>query len=185
MARKEKVEYDESFSSRISYLGDFRVGCLRRRILWSVTILVSATTQGTASAQVAKCGIVEVSSSSDAKYANQYLLKPGQNTTRSLSTRRGLGIENVGTDKVYISHKGHAIFSFGASDDVRLGRPRNGNLDIIAWADWQQAHGMNHLRDVMVQSFGFLNIWADQSGDSPVYHFVQTQDGRFDLDHFD
>jgi hypothetical protein len=94
-----------------------------------------------------------------------------------------LVLQKAGTADAYITYKGKPLFAFAPTGDSDIGRPRDGDLDLVAWADWCKARGMNHLRSIVPLAFGRVDNWYREAGKPPVYHY-RGAPGQFDLDHF-
>jgi len=101
----------------------------------------------------------------------------------------GIAIERAGTSLAYFSHDGEPLWSFGGLSDFIFYASEDA-YDYAQWADWAQAHGMNHLRAYPPFSWRNIEDFADKNGgsaDGLRFPFVETSPGsrRFDLDQFD
>ncbi len=100
-----------------------------------------------------------------------------------------LQLENAGTEHVYFSYHGEALFSFGTMSDFIFYAAEDA-FDYKKWADWQAAHGMNHCRAYLPGSWTYVEYFSEENGgqkENILFPFVETEPGsrQFDLTRFD
>ena len=70
-----------------------------------------------------------------------------------------LMLENTGTEHVYFSYHGKPLLSFGTMSDYMF-YAADDAYDYKRWADWQEAHGMNHCRAYLPGSWTYVEYFA-------------------------
>ena len=100
-----------------------------------------------------------------------------------------LQMENAGTEHVYFSYHGKPLLSFGTMSDYMF-YASDDAYDYRKWADWQEAHGMNHCRAYLPGSWTYVEYFAEENGGSVknvLFPFEETEPGsrKFDLTKFD
>jgi hypothetical protein len=100
-----------------------------------------------------------------------------------------LQLENAGTEHVYFSYHGKPLLSFGTMSDYMF-YASDDAYDYRKWADWQEAHGMNHCRAYLPGSWTYVEYFAEENGGSVenlLFPFQETEPGsrKFDLTKFD
>ncbi len=101
----------------------------------------------------------------------------------------GLRLEKVGTEKVYFTHNGKPLLSFGGLSDFifyAAGDAYNYKL----WADWGAEHGINHIRAYPPLSWKHIEKFTRENGGSlenMLFPYKETKSGsrQFDLTKFD
>ncbi len=64
----------------------------------------------------------------------------------------GLKLEKAGTEKVYFTHNGKPLLSFGGLSDFIFYAAEDA-YNYKLWADWGAEHGINHIRAYPPLSF--------------------------------
>ena len=110
------------------------------------------------------------------------------NSERQETVTRGLKLEKLGTEKVYFSHNGEPLLSFGGlSDFIFSAAPDAYNYEL--WADWAVEHGINHLRAYPPMSWKYVEQFTTENGgslDNVLFPYEEKSPGsrQFDLTQF-
>jgi len=97
----------------------------------------------------------------------------------------GLGLERSGTPAVYFTYDGDPLLSFGGMSDFTFYAGRE-TYDYVQWADWAEAHGMNHVRAYLPTSWRYIEHFVKENGgdlDTVQFPYEETSPGSrtFDL----
>jgi len=108
---------------------------------------------------------------------------------RPAYAQSGLRLEKAGTDRVYFTRNGHPLLSFGGQGDFMFYLAEDA-YDYKHWADWAEAHGINHVRAYPPLSWKYIEKLTLISGSSEVnmlFPYRETSPGsrKFDLTQFD
>jgi len=100
-----------------------------------------------------------------------------------------LTVENPGTELAYFSYHGKPLLSFGTMSDFIFYAAEDA-YDYKKWADWQEAHGMNHCRAYLPGSWTYVEYFSEENGGSKenmLFPYKETVPGsrQFDLTQFD
>jgi hypothetical protein len=109
--------------------------------------------------------------------------------TSELNAGEGLKLEKVGTEKVYFTHNGKPLLSFGGLSDFIFYAAEDA-YDYKLWADWAAKHGINHVRAYPPLSWKHIEKFTKENGgssDNMLFPYKETYPGRrqFDLSKFD
>lgn len=101
----------------------------------------------------------------------------------------GLKLEKVGSEKVYFTHNGKPILSFGGLSDFIFYAAEDA-YDYRLWADWAAEHGINHVRAYPPLSYKHIEKFAKENGgalNNILFPYKETMPGsrKFDLSQFD
>ncbi len=101
----------------------------------------------------------------------------------------GLRLEKAGTEKVYFTHNGKPLLSFGGLSDFIFYAAEDA-YDYKLWADWAAEHGINHVRAYPPLSWKHIEKFTKEnggSGDNMLFPYKETEPGsrQFDLTEFD
>jgi len=101
----------------------------------------------------------------------------------------GLRLEKVGTEKVYFTHNGKPLLSFGGLSDFIFYAAEDA-YDYKLWADWGAEHGINHIRAYPPLSWKHIEKFTKENGGSlenMLFPYKETKPGsrQFDLTKFD
>jgi len=108
--------------------------------------------------------------------------------TCQVSIAQGIKLEEVNTQKVYFSYNNEPLLSFGGLSDFVFYFPEE-VYDYKQWADWQAAHGMNHVRAYLPLSYRTMEvIFEENEADASqmIFPYEETSKGsrQFDLTKF-
>lgn len=100
----------------------------------------------------------------------------------------GLKLEKAGTEKVYFTHNGKPLLSFGGLSDFIFYAAEDA-YDYRLWAGWAAEHGINHVRAYPPLSWIYIEKFADDNGGSlenVLFPYEETSRGsrKFDLRQF-
>src|SRR5262245_13743655 len=106
-------------------------------------------------------------------------------TTLAARADVGLRLEQVGTEKVYFAYDGKPLLSFGGLSDFTFYATRDA-YDYVRWADWAQAHSINHIRAYPPLSWKRIEHFSHKNGGSVeklLFPYEETTPGsrQFDL----
>ncbi|MGF1475529.1 MAG: hypothetical protein ACFB6S_08205 [Geminicoccaceae bacterium] len=106
----------------------------------------------------------------------------------SVPARAELRLAEAGTERVHFTYRGKALLSFGGGSDFIFYVGRDA-YDWLRWADWSQAHGMNHLRAYPPLSWQMVeSVTLADGGDRAdvLFPYQETDPGsrQFDLTRF-
>ena len=101
---------------------------------------------------------------------------------------QNLTLEKVGTPYVYFAYDQQPLLSFGGLSDFVFYFPEE-VYDYKQWADWQAAHGMNHVRAYLPLSYRTAEVvFAENEADTAqlIFPYQETSPGsrQFDLTKF-
>jgi len=101
----------------------------------------------------------------------------------------GLRLEKSGTEKVYFTHNGKPLLSFGGLSDFIFYAAEDA-YDYKLWADWGVEHGINHIRAYPPLSWKHIEKFTKENGGSlenMLFPYKETKPGsrQFDLTEFD
>ena len=101
----------------------------------------------------------------------------------------GVRLEKVGTEKVYFTHNGKPLLSFGGLSDFIFYAAEDA-YDYKLWADWAAEHGINHIRAYPPLSWKHVEKFTKENGgslDNMLFPYKETKPGsrQFDLTRFD
>jgi len=101
----------------------------------------------------------------------------------------GIRLEKTGTDYVYYTYHGKPLLSFGAGSDFIFYTTEEA-FDYKRWADWAEAHDMNHIRAYLPWSWKYIEKYEIYGGADPnnaLFPYEETYPGsrQFDLTKFD
>ena len=101
----------------------------------------------------------------------------------------GLKLEKAGTEKVYFTHNGKLLLSFGGLSDFIFYAAEDA-YDYKLWADWAAEHGINHIRAYPPLSWKHIEKFTKENGgslDNMLFPYKETRRGsrQFDLTKFD
>ncbi len=102
---------------------------------------------------------------------------------------QGLALEKVSTEKVYFTHNGKPLLSFGGLSDFIFYAAEDA-YDYKLWADWAAEHGINHIRAYPPLSWKHVEKFTKENGgslDNMLFPYKETKRGsrQFDLTKFD
>ena len=100
----------------------------------------------------------------------------------------GLKLEQVGTERVYFTHNGKPLLSFGGLSDFIFYAAEDA-YNYKLWADWAAEHGINHVRAYPPLSWRYIEKFATDNGGSlenVLFPYEETSPGsrQFDLTKF-
>lgn len=100
----------------------------------------------------------------------------------------GLRLKKVGTEKVYFTHNGKPLLSFGGLSDFIFYAAKDA-INFQLWADWAEEHGINHVRAYPPLSWKYIEKFAEDNGGSVenvLFPYEETETGsrQFDLTKF-
>jgi len=98
-------------------------------------------------------------------------------------------LDNENTPDVYFSYGNKPLLSYGGVSDFVFYFPES-VYDYKQWADWQAAHGMNHVRAYLPLSYRTAEVVFEENDadqDKLIFPFEETSEGsrKFDLNKFD
>jgi len=101
----------------------------------------------------------------------------------------GLRLEKTGTEKVYFTHNGKPLLSFGGLSDFIFYAAED-SYNYKLWADWAAEHGINHIRAYPPLSWKHIEKFTKENGgslDNMLFPYKETRRGsrQFDLTKFD
>ena len=99
-----------------------------------------------------------------------------------------LRLEREGSERVYFSYRGQPLLSFGGMSDFIFYAAEDA-YDYKLWADWAEAHGINHIRAYPPLSWRHIEKFARDNGgsiDNVIFPYEETNSGSriFDLERF-
>lgn len=100
----------------------------------------------------------------------------------------GLRLEQVGTEKVYFSYKGKPLLSFGGLSDAMFYSTQDA-YDYVRWAEWAEAHSINHIRAYPPLSWKHIELFIRENGGSvekALFPYEEAKPGsrQFNLNKF-
>ena len=110
-------------------------------------------------------------------------------TPTHVHAQSGLHLEKAGTERVYFTHNGRPLLSFGGQGDFMFYLAEDA-YDYKHWADWAADHGINHVRAYPPLSWKYIEKLTLLSGGSKanmMFPYRETSPGsrKFDLTQFD
>jgi len=109
----------------------------------------------------------------------------------------GVRLEKAGTEKVYFTHNGKPLLSFGGLSDFIFYAAEDA-YNYKLWADWAAEHGINHIRAYPPLSWKHIEKFTKENGirragsnrgplDNMLFPYHETKPGsrQFDLTEFD
>jgi len=116
------------------------------------------------------------------------LVVPAMLPIPAVSADEGLRLEKAGTERVYFTHNGRPLLSFGGLSDFMFYAAPDA-YDYKLWADWAAEHGINHVRAYPPLSWKYIEQFARDNGgslDRVAFPYEETSPGnrQFDLTKF-